>query len=278
MIKFAQILRRSSTELLTGSVTFRSYEEWTHWSAHNDQVELSRRVADEIRRRGFRDPFGKRAPRPKIAVDEDLREKLFFLGINSRMRAVLLSLLQHGARSEDRIFGAEALSPLAQRLREHFRSYVGSEYAPTAEARRAIFPHPHKDLMELDLPDADFSYATTNDVLEHVPDIDRALTGLARILKPGGWHVGTVPFRWGSDDGLVRAKRVGDTVVHLTEPEYHHNPISPEGSLVFELPGWDILDRARTAGFSDATMEYRWSAEHGVVAAPLGVFVLALQR
>jgi ubiquinone/menaquinone biosynthesis C-methylase UbiE len=42
------------------------------------------------------------------------------------------------------------------------------------------------DVQELEFPDASFDVAVANHMLYHVPDIDRALGELARVLCPGG--------------------------------------------------------------------------------------------
>lgn len=141
-----------------------------------------------------------------------------------------------------------------------------------------MFPILYQDLTNLDLPEAAFDFVTTNDVLEHVPDIDAALRSISHVLKPGGWHIGTVPFLYESPRGTVRARLIGQNIQHLMEPEYHGDPFHTGGSLAFELPGWDIIERAIRAGFSEAFMEFPWSAEFGILAEELGVVLFILKR
>ena len=63
------------------------------------------------------------------------------------------------------------------------------------------------------------------------------------------------------------------------EPEYHGNPVAKsEGSLVFETPGWDILERAKRAGFRDVYMKFLVSERHGILTDELGVFVLCASK
>ena len=45
------------------------------------------------------------------------------------------------------------------------------------------------DVLELELPDGGFDCAVANWVLYHVPDIDRALAELVRVLKRGGYLI-----------------------------------------------------------------------------------------
>ena len=45
---------------------------------------------------------------------------------------------------------------------------------------------------EIPVPDASFQTAISNCVLEHIPEIDKTLVEIARVLKPGGIFVGTM--------------------------------------------------------------------------------------
>jgi len=142
-----------------------------------------------------------------------------------------------------------------------------------------MFPVPFEDLTQLSFPDRVFDVVTTNEVLEHVPDLDKALREVSRVLKPGGWHIGTHPFRLVSAESEIRARLVKGEIKHLKPPEYHGNPFEAGGSLVFEVPGWDILKRCRKAGFSRAQMRYCISEKYGYVAEHVGgVLVLCCQR
>jgi SAM-dependent methyltransferase len=53
--------------------------------------------------------------------------------------------------------------------------------------------HTRVDLQQLPFVDATYDLIACNHVLEHVPDDQRALAELARVLKPGGLAVITVP-------------------------------------------------------------------------------------
>ncbi len=52
----------------------------------------------------------------------------------------------------------------------------------------------HYDIMNLEFPDAQFDIAVCNAVLEHVPDPQKAISELGRVLKPGGEIWIEVPF------------------------------------------------------------------------------------
>jgi SAM-dependent methyltransferase len=263
-------------------------EEWHDYARRNPSVgnpENGADLAKRIMRTGFREPLTGRTVIPAEIVSPDMnwREGLRANGLNSRMRAVLALIAEATAsRSiyDTRIFSAEGLTPFALLMRGIFPQFLGSEYLPDAADRAAMFPIPHQDLMALDLPSSSFEFVSTNEVMEHIPDIDAALREIVRILKPGGMHIGTFPFRFWAAGSQLQARLVDGRIQHLIEkPEYHGNPVDPErGSLVFETPGWDIIERAHLAGFSDAAMRFVASEAHGYVTENTGVFVFCARR
>jgi SAM-dependent methyltransferase len=176
-----------------------------------------------------------------------------------------------------RIYATEGITALALCLRGRFARFLGSEYASSVATRDDLYPIPHEDLTCLTLKSDAFDLVTTNEVLEHVPSIDAALSEIVRVLKPGGWHIGTHPFAFMSEKGLVRAHLADGEIRFLMEAEYHGNPVGSP-SLVFETPGWDILRRARSAGFSSASMRFVASEKYGYLTQNTGVFVLCCQK
>lgn len=221
---------------------------------------------------------------PAGAMDPsgNLREGLVFSYVNSRIRAVMLvihNLISDNQIISPKIYASEAVTPFALKFRGIFSKFIGSEYATSADQKEHLFPILSQDLQDLSYPSNSFDIVSTNEVLEHVPSIDKALEEIYRVLKIGGWHIGTVPFCHGQDESVVRARMENEELVHLTEPEYHGNPMDEKGSLVFELPGWGILDRARAIGFSDAHMRYIISTQHACLSQDIGgILVLCLQK
>jgi ubiquinone/menaquinone biosynthesis C-methylase UbiE len=60
--------------------------------------------------------------------------------------------------------------------------------------------------MALSLPSDTFDLVSSNEVLEHVPYLDKALSEICRVLKSGGWHIGTCPFRFMNEESQRRAR------------------------------------------------------------------------
>jgi len=98
-----------------------------------------------------------------------------------------------------------------------------------------------EDLEKQTFSNESFDLIITQDVLEHLFEPQKALIEIGRTLKPGGAHVFTVPWYYWKDT-VVRAVREADTIHYLLEPEYHGNPIDPEGSLVTTEWGRDLCD------------------------------------
>jgi SAM-dependent methyltransferase len=268
-------------------VAIRSLGEFQAFLDTNSQFLIDKtevdKVENRIRQFGCREPLTGREITPsEISADGGLREGLAFAGISSRVRAVMLcveNVVNQQNLVSPRIYAAEGLTAFAMRLRGLYPRFIGSEFTLDQGKKEWMYPIPHEDLQKLTLPDDAFDIVSTNEVLEHVPSIDLALTEIARVLRTGGWHIGTVPFYYLNAEGERRAIIEGGQITHILEPEYHGDPMNEGGVLVFEIPGWDIIERAKRAGFRDAFMRFIVSERHGVVAEYIsGVLVLCCEK
>ncbi len=230
--------------------------------------EIGDTMSDYVSRFGFRDPISGMVDPSDIQIDTtNYRETVIAEGITTRHRAVILSLQAalNLLSGRVQVYASEAVSPLSMRLRDHLEDFVGSEYLPAASDRASHPTVMHQDVLDFTFADESFDVYISCDVLEHVPDIKRAVNEAARILKPGGILLGTVPFAGGRTETIIRAEMSPDGIRHIDEPQYHGNPTRPdEGSLVFQIPAWDFLDLCRDAGFADPRMRLILSQRHGV--------------
>jgi SAM-dependent methyltransferase len=258
------------------------------WSA---QVQQALRL---IALHGILDPIS-RTPVPASALSltgTNYRETLIHNGCLSRHRAVLLvlqELLAAGlippADPLD-LYCPEAITPFAALLRQLFPHVLGSEFLPDpADPHRQHVPH--QDLCALTLGDACVDVVLSNELFEHLYNLPAALAEIARILRPGGFLVSTCPFAYNRPDTIVKARHrpganpgVAAEAELLMEAEFHGDPVHPEqGSLVYQIPGWDLLDQSRSAGLSDAAIHWIAAPSYGVLGQELpAVLVLVARR
>lgn len=198
-------------------------------------------------------------------------------GMNNRQRLVA-KLVQQAASGlpHPRIYLMEQVTPIFEWVRRLSGAEVhGSEYlGPAYRGGERINGVRHEDVMNLSYPDNAFDLIVSNDVLEHIPDPEKALRECHRVLRPGGSFLGTFPFHASHDRSVRRARMEGDRIEHLLPPQYHGNPVSSEGSLVFHDFGWDLLDSMAAAGFSPVSCEVYASDAFGHLGPGLLVFRL----
>lgn len=202
-------------------------------------------------------------------------------GLNSRMRALIDCLfaklaIPRGAH----IYMAEQITASFRIVEKLFGHVVGSEYlGPNyrpGEIAAQVNHHVHirnEDLSRLSFSDAMFDVVLTQDVFEHVPDYRRTFLESARVLKPGGSLVFTVPFFY--DQAQTRIRATVDAqghIQHILAPEFHGNPVSNDGSLCFQNFGWDLLDTLQGAGFAQAKANMYWGPWAGHIGVPFFVF------
>ena len=89
---------------------------------------------------------------------------------------------------------------LLLRLREWGARIVGCEVSDfmLTESRRLHGPLPiaQSDGVNFPYPDDCFDVVLSFDVLEHIPDTDRHLVEVKRVLKPGGCYLLQTPNKW----------------------------------------------------------------------------------
>jgi SAM-dependent methyltransferase len=135
--------------------------------------------------------------------------------------------------SEMSVLELDPHSPLREIL-AHARAYTRSfyEFGRSGGSRRpdgAVC----EDITALTFGDETLDLIISSDVLEHVPLLDKAFSETARVLRLGGAHLFTVPPRARTKK---RAEIIDGELHHIESPEYHLDPLSPQGILAF----WDV--------------------------------------
>lgn len=127
--------------------------------------------------------------------------------------------------------------------------YVCSGYYPGVEPGKEMRPNVYcQDISQLTFADCSFDIVVTEDVLEHVRKSDEAFAEIYRVLKPGGYHVFTVPFFFHKKT-LHRVKSIGDEDQHILPPEYHYDSLRGE-ILSYRTFGFDLFESLYLVGFT----------------------------
>jgi SAM-dependent methyltransferase len=119
--------------------------------------------------------------------------------------------------------------------------YLASQFYPGRELGTIIDGARNEDLQALTFRDNAFDVFLSLDVMEHVPDPEKAIKEIWRHLMPGGYMISTWPVRKHQVVGLERRAvfKEDGTVTHLKEPEIHGNPVNKDGALVTVDYGYD---------------------------------------
>jgi len=276
-------------------IPFATFEAFQTF-AQNNQGHWAEQVQQTLRLmalNGIRDPHdGEVVPPASLQVQgANFRETFVHQGSLSRHRAVLLilrNLIRAGLLPQDldlRLYCPELLTPFAQRLQALFPGYVGSEFLPDPEdPRRGSLDH--QDICCLTHADDQFDLIICNELFEHLYDLPAALREIKRVLRPDGWLLSTCPITFGQRDSIVRARHrpgamPGDPAQAelLTEPEFYGDPVNPEnGSLVYQIPGWDLLDLARQAGLLDGCFIWVNAPAYGILGKEIPAVIVMLAR
>ena len=132
--------------------------------------------------------------------------------------------------------------PVSEYLRRKAKLYSSSHYYEDIPRGFYRGAHRSEDLTRLTFADNSFDLFITSDVFEHVFNPGKAFEEIARVLKPGGAHIFTMPWYPGLNNSQERAILKDGKIEYLQEAVYHGNPIDDNGSLVTYDWGQDFPD------------------------------------
>ena len=170
----------------------------------------------------------------KLGLNEDA-VRCVRCGANNRYEILANYLRSHYSKSlkNMKVIEFDPSSPLRYLLSTS-GSYTRSYFSPddsvgTIRNDGSIC----QDLTRLTYENNSFDLMISSDVLEHIPDVKAVFEESARVLKVGGIHLFTVPQR-----AKTRPRAVVESgeIVHMLTPEYHLDPLNPNGILAF----WDF--------------------------------------
>lgn len=201
--------------------------------------------------------------------------------LNNRQRLVATVLKQSLSRIVSRppsVYLMEQVTPFYRWCIAKFEGakVIGSEYlGPEINSGTVIRDICHEDAACFSFETSSQDVIVSNDVFEHVAFPERSFSECARILRPGGTMLMTIPFHNESATSVTRAEIRNKQLLHHLRPNYHDNPVAPkQGSLVFTDYGWDVLEMATRAGFSDAWVGIYHAPTLGHIGSGLSIFHL----
>lgn len=176
-----------------------------------------------------------------------------------------------------KIWETQSTGPFVDVL-EGTEGFVSSEYISDDASSGQIISTPshtarHEDMMNSSFSANSLDLVISSEVLEHVPYPYVAHMEIYRVLKRGGAHVFSVPYDVNSETDTETARLLPNKTISISgEPVYHGDPIRPEGILVYNIFGNEMVKKLCHIGFDAHFLEVK-SPLHGVTGSGAFVFV-----
>jgi SAM-dependent methyltransferase len=197
--------------------------------------------------------------------------------LNNRMRAAIHIFEQEcKIMNFSNMYLTEYKTPLFKWIKKYYPNTQGSEYLGNHIPYGTYdkYGTRNETLTDLTWEDQKFDFILSFDVFEHIPNYLIAFKECARVLKPHGKLLFTVPFILNNKNNVMRAKYSKDNKIeHLLPPEYHGDPLNQNGCLAFYHFGWDLLDEIRECGFSHVYALFYWSKTFGYLGVDQFAFI-----
>lgn len=145
------------------------------------------------------------------------------------------------------ILDTDAFSPNSKLLRQ-VPGYVVSSFIPEKQFDMEIAPgHFNVNLENMGFASERFDLVLTSDVMEHVRGVDAAHHEIARILKPHGRYIFTVPYDASVNSHVTLVDTSGPQDIFLMPPHYHGDPLTG-GILAYRIFGRQIFQDLAACG------------------------------
>lgn len=179
-----------------------------------------------------------------------------------------------------RILSIHESSPVGRgasvKLRNECQKYSSSQYYPdiTPGNIHPLSGYRSENLELLTFADQSFDLFITQDVMEHVFDPEKAFKEIARVLKPGGAHIFTVPLiNKGNKSECWASLTAEGEIINHHKPEYHGNPVDVAGALVTMHWGYDIAGYISDMAHTPTTIIIIDDIDQGIRAEFIDVLV-----
>lgn len=170
------------------------------------------------------------------------------------------------------IYNSEARGAVHNNL-SRMKNYIcGEYYGPEHKSGEMVNGVLHEDLLSLSFKDESIDIVLSSDVFEHVPRPYDAHRQIWRVLKPNGRHIFTVPFY--QTEFLDETRAVHDENGEpclIKEPQYHGDPLRPDGALVYTIFSLQMLVEMRKIGFR-TNLYHLYKPWYGILGSNAIVF------
>jgi hypothetical protein len=184
-----------------------------------------------------------------ISADDWFRDHLLCMTCHSipRERAFARTLMEHIPGWRDLVVheSSPADRSISARMRRECAGYIGSQYWPDLSPGTMRDGYRSENMEAMSFLNESVDLHCHLDVLEHVNDPEACFREMARTLRPGGHMLFTTPIYAGKPHTERRARYTATGIEHLSEPEYHGNPIGDGSALVTFHYGQDFRDIIR---------------------------------
>ena len=152
------------------------------------------------------------------------------------------------------------------KLKKYSTNYTATQYYPSKEFGSMIDGFRNEDLENQTFPDETFDLVITSDVMEHIYNPEKAFKEIARTLKKGGAHIFTVPIiNKHMKTELWATLGENGKPNFLKTPEFHGNPVDPDGSPVTMHWGFDMVDFIKNVSGLETEIMAIYDKEKGLM-------------
>ena len=169
--------------------------------------------------------------------------------INSKKTTLIDALSEFSAMS---IYLLESYGPIYNALCR-LPNFVCSEFFEDVPVGSAKGHVRCEEVQNLSFPDNSFDIVITQEIFEHVAEPEKGLREIHRVLRPGGFHIATIPFERSLDKNRKRTLASNAGIIHLLPAVYHGDAV--RNGLVFTDFGLELFDIIRDAGFMVSKFE-----------------------
>jgi hypothetical protein len=206
---------------------------------------------------------------PRARDTNNLRETVICKNCRGTKRQidvaqVLLKIIESSssclARSERdinkfKIYILESYGPIYEMLSKT-ANVICSEYWENVPTGTLVDNVRCEDVQNLTFSNESFDIVISQDIFEHIPSPEVGFKEIYRILKPGVYHIFTIPYNKNLSNSQVRAYIKQNEIVHILPPVYHGDMLRPKGILVYTDFGLDFEHMLERIGFKMYTFEH----------------------